>query len=136
MKTTQMKSNTRLALEAWTHLASTQKKSVDEDGHCQYRGSGCAFTPALKPDTLLEAGNFTACYLISREPRLLKGWALYCSPVFAESVQEAHDTFSGPPVSFLHYFACQLRSACNSCDVPIPQGCLDYLKQHGEEYDS
>lgn len=115
--------NRRLVTEAWLHLKSTQRKSVDSTGCC-YTGSGCAFSVAL----LDKKGLHDTCAkaVLEEHADQVKPWALNLDGIFSDEVQGAHDN-SLDGVGFIDGFAARLYAVCKEFEVQPPSDLLKFL---------
>lgn len=112
--------NQRLINEAWKHLNRTQTKSVNGMNGCCYTGSGCAFSPAIKPEVLARMAmsdndllNQIGSSWYKKEPKALHAWARPACSSVANRVQACHDQVDAPSgEEFLKGFKGRLGSLC------------------------
>lgn len=119
--------NQRLVNEAYAHIKATGKASLDRNGDCSYAGSGCAFSPAIKPK-YRENGNIVArgaSYVIRNYPEFLENWARRLNPILAQAVQNCHDVPAlreideGESFTF-EEFARRLERVCKDHSLHFP----------------
>lgn len=113
----------RLVNEAYAHIHKTEKASVNEEGTCLYSGSGCAFSPAIKPSfrKKLDANNQNAGALLEYHPEKLEDWVVQVNPEFANDVQACHDDSSVASVNkFLESFDKRLKALCDQEGFTFP----------------
>ena len=112
--------NQRLVDEAYAHVNSVGKPSVDKRGRCVYGGIGCAFSPAvLKEHRDHLAVKLDAKDLIFHHQDKLQYWARECDPSFANDVQSCHDVYSECK-DFLTNFNFELKGLCNKHNYKFP----------------